>query len=178
MYAKFSIPCSGPLQHYYHVGKACCQVLLPSTAVTLNDVRLICTRPLNSFANGLAMAAGSTKFLPVCLFVVYLLTQRTEVACQGSWQAQNSSASNLEAALPVYAYHGSIVDRTGALQPAVVHILLKAKRQPGGAFLVRTVSFLETSDLQGMMLAHYFAVYMRPLSCTRERHCSIVVRQI
>ena len=107
----------------------------------------------------------------LCILLVCLLTQCAEVVCQNV-----SNLRPFEAALPIYVFHGSFTDQHGDQQVAIVHVLVKAKRQVGGSFLMRTVSFTTRPDLQGGHLAEACGFQGLRICCSYTAHLSSVCK--
>lgn len=61
-----------------------------------------------------------------------------------------SAQSPRDGVIPIFTFHGPVTSSSEAEQAEVLlHVLLKTKRKPDGAFIVRTVSYAETYELQG-----------------------------
>ncbi|KAL3158096.1 hypothetical protein ABBQ32_011700 [Trebouxia sp. C0010 RCD-2024] len=60
-----------------------------------------------------------------------------------------SAQSPRDGVIPIFTFHGPVTSSSEAEQAEVLlHVLLKTKRKPDGAFIVRTVSYAETYELQ------------------------------
>lgn len=64
-----------------------------------------------------------------------------------------SAQSHRDGLIPLFTFHGTVTSSSEAEQAEILlHVLFKTKRRPDGAFMVRTVSYAERSELQGNAL--------------------------
>ena len=79
------------------------------------------------------------RFLLVLLALVYLVGLPTVVG---------RDTALVDASLLHCNYHGPLLVRSRPT-PAVLHLLVKAKTEADGTFLLRTVSYIERVDYEG-----------------------------